>query len=181
MPNINIPDIFNKSKETADAAEQQAAGDEQMTQQQQLQQEQQIKESVADATADQPTTSADATAAAAAAGAGDDAQQKFNLNPLDIDAKKTLGQAKELTSNFGNMLFSLGKNASNNMMKTATHLKDVIEKKTIIGDFNKENEKFVNEKKVQQRREDSALPPWVGYNEEDILKEQILELSQVWI
>lgn len=178
MPNINIPDIFNKNKEgDATTAEQQQTGDEQQVTSAQQQQEQQIKESVADATADQqqPTTSADA--AAAAAEAGDDAQ-KFNLNPLDIDAKKTLGQAKELTSNFGNMLFSLGKNASNNMMKTATHLKDVIEKKTIIGDFNKENEKFVNEKKVQQRREDSALPPWVGYNEEDILKEQILELSQ---
>ena len=49
----------------------------------------------------------------------------------------------------------------------------------MIGDFAKENEKFVNEKKVVQRREDSALPPWVGYHEEDILKEQILELSQV--
>ena len=50
---------------------------------------------------------------------------------------------------------------------------------TMIGDFAKENEKFVNEKKVQQRREDAALPPWVGYHEEDILKDQILELSQV--
>ena len=49
----------------------------------------------------------------------------------------------------------------------------------MIGDFAKENEKFVNEKKVQQRREDAALPPWVGYHEEDILKDQILELSQV--
>jgi hypothetical protein len=35
----------------------------------------------------------------------------------------------------------------------------------------------VNDKKNQQRREDAALPPWVGYNEEEILKEQITALS----
>lgn len=177
MPNISMPDIFtNKSKEATDGADampSQQNADEQQHQQQlplTTQQEQQI----ADATSE-PTTSA---AAAAAVETENDAQ-KFNLNSLDIDAKKTLGQAKELTSNFGNMLFSFGKNASSNVMKTATHLKDVIEKKTIIGDFAKENEKFVSEKKVQQRREDSALPPWVGYHEEEMLKEQILELSQV--
>lgn len=49
--------------------------------------------------------------------------------------------------------------------------------KSIIGDFSEENEKFVNEKKNQQRREEAAVPPWVGYNEEDKLKEQIMELS----
>jgi hypothetical protein len=49
----------------------------------------------------------------------------------------------------------------------------------LIGDFSKENEKFVNEKKIQQRREDAAVAPWVGYNEEEKLKEQILELSTV--
>jgi hypothetical protein len=75
------------------------------------------------------------------------------------------------------MLFSFGKKAGSNVMSTATQLKDVIEKKTIIGDFTKENEKFINDKKNQQRREDAALPPWVGYNEEDILKEQIMALS----
>lgn len=90
-----------------------------------------------------------------------------------MDAQKAYGQAKEIGSNIGNMLFSFGKNA----FKTANHLKDVIEKKTIIGDFTKENEKFVNEKKTQQRREEAALPPWVGYNEEEMLKEQITELS----
>ena len=38
------------------------------------------------------------------------------------------------------MLFSFGKNASTNVMKTASNLKDVIEKKTLIGEFSKENE-----------------------------------------
>lgn len=50
---------------------------------------------------------------------------------------------------------------------------------TIIGDFSKENEKFVNEKKNQQRKEDAAVPPWVGLNEEDRIKEEIMALSSV--
>lgn len=119
---------------------------------------------------------------------------------------KTLESAKEIGKNMGNMLFSFGSNVRNTTssltskvgeMGSATvsatssltskvgsatanatsSLKDVIQKKTIIGEFNKENEKFVNEKKEKQRREDSAVPPWVGYNEEEKLKEQILALS----
>jgi hypothetical protein len=51
--------------------------------------------------------------------------------------------------------------------------------KSIIGDFNKEHEKFVTEKKLQQQREEIASPPWVGYVEEEKLKKQILALSTV--
>jgi len=98
-------------------------------------------------------------------------------NHSQMGATKALESAKELGSNIGSMLFSFGKNASNNVRKTATQLKDVIEKKTLIGEFSKENEKFVNEKKVQQRREEAAVAPWVGYNEEEKLKEQIISLS----
>ena len=47
----------------------------------------------------------------------------------------------------------------------------------MIGDFSKENEKFVNEKKMQQRREEAAVPPWIGYADEETLKEQITSLS----
>ena len=49
----------------------------------------------------------------------------------------------------------------------------------IIGDFTKENEKFVNEKKTQQKKEEAAVPPWVGYHQEDKLKAEIMELSTV--
>jgi hypothetical protein len=68
---------------------------------------------------------------------------------------------------------------SKQIQEKATQLKDVIETKTIIGEFTKENERFVNERKVQQRREDAALPPWVGYIEEEKMKKQILMLSKV--
>jgi hypothetical protein len=110
------------------------------------------------------------------------------MNQLNLDAHKAYdqaaelgsnigGQAKEIGSNFGNMIFSFGKNASSSVFSQASRLKDVIEEKTIIGDFNKENEKFVNDKKLKERREEAALPPWVGYAEEEMLKEQITELS----
>jgi hypothetical protein len=97
--------------------------------------------------------------------------------PIEVDAQKALGTAKEFGNNIGNMLFSFGKNASTNVLKTATQLKDAIEKTPIIGDFTKENEKFVNEKKTQQKKEEAAVPPWVGYHQEDKLKAEIMELS----
>jgi hypothetical protein len=113
-------------------------------------------------------------------------EHKSGLGSLEIDPQKALDQAKELGNNIGNMLFSFGnastsvlKTASSNVLKTATHLKDVIEKNSIIGDFSKENEKFVSEKKQQQLREHSAIAPWIGFNQESKLKEEILELSSV--
>lgn len=48
---------------------------------------------------------------------------------------------------------------------------------TLVGDFQKEQEKFIQEK--HSKRSEAAVPPWVGYNEEKQMKEQILALSQV--
>ena len=50
---------------------------------------------------------------------------------------------------------------------------------TILGDFQKEQEKFVTEKKEKQNRSEAAVPPWVGYNEEESMKQQITALSTV--
>ncbi|KAJ0065252.1 hypothetical protein NL108_006596, partial [Boleophthalmus pectinirostris] len=46
---------------------------------------------------------------------------------------------------------------------------------TILGDFQKEQEKFVQEKRAKQCT--GAVPPWVGYNDEDSVQQQILSLS----
>ncbi|XP_071149520.1 uncharacterized protein [Mytilus edulis] len=46
-----------------------------------------------------------------------------------------------------------------------------------MGDFAKEQEKFATEKKEQGKRSKTAVPPWVGYNEEETMKKQILALS----
>ena len=49
----------------------------------------------------------------------------------------------------------------------------------MLGDFNREQEKFVTEKKENKKHEDAAVAPWVGYNEEETMKNQILALSLV--
>lgn len=71
---------------------------------------------------------------------------------------------------------------------------------TILGDFQKEQEKFVQEKNAKKtgttphRKRvfvrfciftdvcvcvDAAVPPWVGYSEEETIQQQILALSAV--
>lgn len=50
---------------------------------------------------------------------------------------------------------------------------------TLLGDFSKEQEKFAAEKRQKQKMTDAAVPPWVGYNEEEAMKKQILALSKV--
>jgi len=68
---------------------------------------------------------------------------------------------------------------SSTVIKSAQQLKHAVEEKSILSNFSKENEKFVTEKRVQQRREEAAVPPWVGYVEEEEMKNQILALSKV--
>jgi len=52
---------------------------------------------------------------------------------------------------------------------------------TIVGKFAKEQEKFVTAKKEHAKRSEAAVPPWVGYNEEETMKSQILALSTVCV
>lgn len=81
---------------------------------------------------------------------------------------------KQAAAQFGNYLFSFANVATN----TASKLKDsatVHLDKTILGDFNRENEKFRQENEA--RRIVDGVPPWVGYHEETSMKRQILALS----
>ncbi|XP_065057935.1 synapse-associated protein 1-like [Rhopilema esculentum] len=69
-------------------------------------------------------------------------------------------------------------NLANVATKTAHRLKESVDVKidqTIIGDFQRENEKFIKEK--HSKRIEDPVPPWVGYNEEKEMKTQILALS----
>jgi len=50
---------------------------------------------------------------------------------------------------------------------------------TIIGDFSREQERFVSEHYEKKKQSEAAVPPWVGYNEEETMKTQILALSKV--
>lgn len=47
-----------------------------------------------------------------------------------------------------------------------------------MNQFQEEQDKFTRE---SRRLRDAAVPPWVGYNEEEQMKAQILELSAVSI
>jgi hypothetical protein len=68
---------------------------------------------------------------------------------------------------------------SSTVIKGAQQLKHAVEEKSILSNFTKEHEKFLTEKRTQQRREEAAVPPWVGYVEEEEMKKQILALSKV--
>ena len=65
------------------------------------------------------------------------------------------------------------------MIKGAQQIKQAVEEKSLLGNFTKEHDKFLTEKRTQQRREEAAVPPWVGYVEEEDMKKQILSLSKV--
>ncbi|XP_078699672.1 synapse-associated protein 1-like isoform X3 [Branchiostoma floridae x Branchiostoma belcheri] len=64
------------------------------------------------------------------------------------------------------------KKVTKSVQQTAKDLSET----SILGDFQREQEKFLQEK--QQIRTEAAVPPWVGYNEEAAMKSQILALSQ---
>ncbi|KAM4547791.1 synapse-associated protein 1-like isoform 2-T3 [Odontesthes bonariensis] len=79
---------------------------------------------------------------------------------------------------------SASKKLSDSVVGTAQTLKKSVEEgklneiidKTILGDFQKEQQKFVQEKKAKEFG--AAVPPWVGYDdEEETLHEQIVALS----
>jgi hypothetical protein len=50
---------------------------------------------------------------------------------------------------------------------------------TILGDFAREQDKFIAEHRDKKKQSEAAVPPWVGYNEEEAMKAQILALSKV--
>ncbi|KAI3369038.1 hypothetical protein L3Q82_025998 [Scortum barcoo] len=94
-----------------------------------------------------------------------------------------LQRAKGLSGYVYNFASSASKKLSESVIETAHTLKKSVEEgkingiidKTILGDFQKEQERFVQEKKA--KKSSAAVPPWVGYNEEDTIQQQILALS----
>lgn len=68
---------------------------------------------------------------------------------------------------------------SSTVIKGAQQFKNIVEEKTILGSFTKEQEKFVTDKRMQETRAEGGILPWIGYEHEEDLKKQILALSQV--
>ncbi|XP_029459148.1 LOW QUALITY PROTEIN: synapse-associated protein 1 [Rhinatrema bivittatum] len=94
-----------------------------------------------------------------------------------------IDQAKGLGSYLFNFATAATKKISESVTETAHTIKKSVEEgkldglidKTIIGDFQKEQEKFVQEQHI--KKSEAAVPPWVGYNEEETIQQQILALS----
>ncbi|KAK2187948.1 hypothetical protein NP493_149g03023 [Ridgeia piscesae] len=97
-------------------------------------------------------------------------QMQFDLDEVSTKAVNT---AKE----WGSYLYTFGKAATEQVTKTAMHLKETVEEKTILGEFVKEQGKFVSENTEKKKLTEAAIPPWIGYNEEEAMKKQILALS----
>uniref|UniRef100_A0A8D0EB05 Synapse-associated protein 1 n=1 Tax=Salvator merianae TaxID=96440 RepID=A0A8D0EB05_SALMN len=112
-------------------------------------------------------------------GAVSDEQVELKVDPAD----PLLSQAKGL----GSFLFSFAttatKKISDSVTETAQTIKKSVEEgkieniidKTIIGDFQKEQEKFVQQQ--QTKKSEAAVPPWIDSNEEETIQRQILALS----
>lgn len=103
----------------------------------------------------------------------DESKPSFEADLQEVSEKAMIA-AKE----WGSYLYSFGKTATEQVVKTAKHFKDTVEEKTILGEFGREQEKFLQDQKDRKKQSEAAVPPWVGYNEEEIMKTQILNLSK---
>ncbi|NXA28043.1 SYAP1 protein, partial [Ibidorhyncha struthersii] len=100
-----------------------------------------------------------------------------------VDSEALLSQAKGLGSYLFNFATAATKKISESVAETAQTIKKSVEEgkidsiidKTIIGDFQKEQKKFVQEQ--QTKKSEAAVPPWVDSNEEETIQQQILALS----
>ncbi|KAM4593533.1 synapse-associated protein 1 [Odontesthes bonariensis] len=118
-----------------------------------------------------------------------EAQNEVNKQqPADQEREPEANQENpEHNVGIGDFIFSFASSAtkkiSESMVETAQTIKKTVEEgkidgiidKTFLGDFQKEQEKFVQEKKA--KKSEAAVPPWVGYNEEETIQQQILALS----
>lgn len=117
-----------------------------------------------------------------------EAQNEVNKQqPAEDGGAQTTEDSLENNKGLGEYIFSFATSAtkkiSESVVGTAQTIKKSVEEgkidgiidKTFLGDFQKEQEKFVQEKK--SKRSEAAVPPWVGYNEEETIQQQILALS----
>lgn len=104
------------------------------------------------------------------------------LSSEEMQAKLSEETQKMMTSalSFGSYLFGVASEASKKMSEkvteTASSIKKTVEEKSIIGDLNREQEEFLQKKRERQIG-DASVPPWVGYQESEAMKQQILALS----
>ncbi|XP_026305592.1 synapse-associated protein 1 [Piliocolobus tephrosceles] len=107
---------------------------------------------------------------------------KFQLPSLQT--KRTPKVYRDYLFNFAS---AATKKITESVAETAQTIKKSVEEgkidgiidKTIIGDFQKEQKKFVEEQHT--KKSEAAVPPWVDTNDEETIQQQILALSAVSI
>ncbi|XP_004866182.1 synapse-associated protein 1 isoform X2 [Heterocephalus glaber] len=94
-----------------------------------------------------------------------------------------LHQARGLGNYLFNFASAATKKITESVAETAQTIKKSVEEgkiddiidKTIIGDFQKEQKKFVEEQHT--KKSEAAMPPWVDSHDEETIQQQILALS----
>lgn len=94
-----------------------------------------------------------------------------------------LPQARGLSNYLFSFASAATKKITESVAETAQTIKKSVEEgkiediidKTIIGDFQKEQKKFVEEQHT--KKSEAAVPPWVDSHDEDTIQQQILALS----
>ncbi|KAK1153141.1 synapse-associated protein 1-like [Acipenser oxyrinchus oxyrinchus] len=100
----------------------------------------------------------------------------------DTKTEKLTNQTKRIGSYLFGVAALASKKVSESVLETAQTIRKSVDHpingiidKTILGDFKREQESFVKEQ--QQRKAEAAVPLWVGYSDEESMKQQILSLS----
>ncbi|CAL4088698.1 unnamed protein product [Meganyctiphanes norvegica] len=84
------------------------------------------------------------------------------------------GRASAASINVGSFFSSAFSKAGATVKDASAKIKETVEKNTLLAEFNKEQEAFISAK---GGKAGEAVAPWVGYPEEEALKEEILALS----
>ncbi|CAG9855418.1 unnamed protein product [Phyllotreta striolata] len=112
-----------------------------------------------------------------ATGGADSGPQSAAESPTeDKDSQFANVQTKALAGakSFGSFLYSAVNKAGKTVSEASAKIKESVEKNSILGEFNKEQDAFI---KTQGNNAASAVPPWVGCANEEALKDECLSLS----
>ncbi|XP_066973829.1 synapse-associated protein of 47 kDa isoform X12 [Macrobrachium rosenbergii] len=106
------------------------------------------------------------------ASALDDMTKAWEGFGLNLSAVQ--GRASASAKSVGSFFSTAFSKAGASVKEAGSKIKESVEKNTLLSEFNKEQEAFI---KAKGGKAGEALPPWVGYPDEDSLKEEILALS----
>ncbi|KAK2717088.1 synapse-associated protein 1-like isoform X2 [Artemia franciscana] len=100
--------------------------------------------------------------------------EKTTAQAIRADFEEVSTKAFEGVKSIGSFFSTAVSKAGKTVTEASAKIKKTVEETSLLSEFNKEQDNFV---KSKQKSTDASLPPWVGYPDEDNLKEQILSLS----